>query len=398
MDDPGRERELAQLLSELVAIDSVNPTLVPGGAGEAAIARDLAERLHALGLEVQVSEVAPGRPNVVGMLRGREGRSVPGLLLCGHTDTVGVGGMTVPPFGGLVEGDRVYGRGAFDMKAGIVAILDATRRIVVGGGGAGDLVVAFVADEEDRSLGAEHLVATLPVSGVRLTGGIITEPTGLSIVHVHKGFVWGRIETQGRAAHGSAHEHGIDAILLMGRVLARLEALDRQVLPGRQHPLLGRGSVHCGLIEGGNERSSYPDRCTLDIERRLLPGETAGMAREEVEAMLRELHIASDDFAASYTELFCRAPLEVPADAPIVQALDRAIGATLGVGSVRHAGTAGWADSQLLTAAGVPTVLFGPGSEAGGAGLVLAHAADEYASVRSTAACADVLVAAAAAH
>ncbi|MFZ0215857.1 MAG: M20/M25/M40 family metallo-hydrolase, partial [Candidatus Dormiibacterota bacterium] len=340
----GREGEIAQLLSELVAIDSVNPTLVSGGAGEAAIATDLASRLRAIGLDVEIDEVAPGRPNVVGILPGRDSTPAPGLLLCGHTDTVGIAGMTVPPFAGRIDGDRVYGRGAFDMKAGLVAILDTTRRLAVRGGGVGDLVVAFVADEEDRSLGTEHLVERLRRSARQPAAGIITEPTGLSIVHAHKGFAWGRLETRGRAAHGSDHEHGRDAILLMGRVLSRLERLDRETLPGRRHPLLGRGSVHCGLIEGGNERSSYPDRCTLDVERRLLPGETGATARGEIEAILRDL-AATSDFAASYTELFERAPLEVPAEAPIVRALDAAVSATLGPDRVRHEGTAGWADS-----------------------------------------------------
>ncbi|MGH7919971.1 MAG: M20/M25/M40 family metallo-hydrolase [Candidatus Dormibacteraceae bacterium] len=388
---------VAELLSELVSIDSVNPTLVPGGGGEAAIAARLAELLRGAGLDVDTPEVAAGRPNAIGVLRGRDTQA-PGLVLCGHLDTVGVAGMTVDPFGGRIEGDRVYGRGAFDMKAGLAAIVEAARRIAAAGGGDGDLIVALVADEEDRSLGAEQFAGWIRDRGLRPAAGIVPEPTGLSIVNAHKGFSWSQVETEGRAAHGSAYEEGVDAISLMGRVLARLEALDRDELPRHTHPILGRGSVHCGLISGGQERSSYPARCVLDLERRLIPGETAASAGQEIEGILAGLRGESSDFRATYRQGFERPPLEVPLDAPIVRALDIAVSATLGPDAVRHEGIAGWADSQILSAAGIQSVLFGPGSGDAGADLGLAHSAGEYASIESTVCCADLLVAAAHAY
>ena len=381
---------LATLLHDLVAIDSVNPTLVPGGAGEAEIAAYLAGVLRQIGLEVETPEVAPGRPNVLAVLPGRHRAEAPALLLSGHTDTVGTSGMTIDPFEGRIEGDRVYGRGAIDMKAGVAAIVESVRALAAAGPPDGDVVLALVADEEDRSLGVEHLVGCLRARGALPAAGIITEPTDLAVVHAHKGFSWGRVETVGRAAHGSDHGNGVDAIALMGRVIARLETLDRNELPTRTHPLLGRGSLHCSLIQGGTGLSTYPDRCTLDVERRTLPGETRETLRREVEGILRDLG-AEADFEATYTHVFDRLPLEVPEDAPIVQALDEALGS-----GARHEGVSGWTDAKILDSAGIPTVLFGPGSEpepgGEGGGLNLAHAAVEYASLSSTETCARLLV------
>src|SRR5688572_15007602 len=210
------------LLRDLVAIDSVNPLLVPGAAGERAVARRVADEMRAIGLAVEVIEAAPGRPNVVGTLHG----PVPGrsLMFCGHTDTVGVAGMT-RPFEPELRDGRMYGRGAQDMKGGVAAMLDAARTVAASGGlAAGRLIVAAVVDEEHSSLGADALVATH-----RADAAVVTEPTGLDVAVAHKGFQWVAVETRGRAAHGSRPREGRDAILRMGRVLSALEALDRRL-------------------------------------------------------------------------------------------------------------------------------------------------------------------------
>lgn len=387
-----RHSAIATLLQDLVRINSVNPSLVPGAAGEAAIAAYIADYLRAAGLTVFVDEAAPGRASVAAVLPGMRRGEAPGLVLCGHTDTVGVANMTDPPFDGRIEGDRLYGRGALDMKCGVAAILDAARTIAAAGPLAGDLILGLVADEEYASVGVEQFVAKLRERGLRPAAGIVTEPTNLAVIHAHKGFVWGRIETTGRGAHGSAYATGIDAIALMGRVISRLEAFDRTELPRRTHPLLGRASLHCSLISGGVELSTYPDRCTLEIERRMLPGETPAAARDEIEAILADLRAASPDFTATYTQFFERAPLEVPEDAPIVRAIDAAAAPVLGAAPT-HTGMSGWTDAQVLDNAGIPSVLFGPGSEPDPAAetLAAAHAAIEYASISSTATCSRIL-------
>jgi acetylornithine deacetylase len=280
---------LDRLLADLVAIDSVNPTLVPGAAGEAAVARRLIEELDAIGLTVEVQVVAPGRPNVVGTLRGRApGRS---LMLCGHIDTVGVSGMDAP-FDPVLKDGRLYGRGAQDMKGGVAAMIDAVRAVAEGGGlDAGEVIVACVVDEEHSSIGADALVTRW-----RADAGVVTEPTDLDIAICHKGFAWSEIVTIGKAAHGSRPADGVDAIVHMGRVLVELGALDATLQAGARHPRLGSASLHASTIAGGHELISYPDRCALQVERRTIPGEPAGALDREVDAILARLAAADPAF------------------------------------------------------------------------------------------------------
>jgi acetylornithine deacetylase len=370
-----QREDVTSLLSELVAIDSVNPSLVPGSKGEKAIARFVADWMIQSGLEVQVTEVCPGRPNVVGRVPGRAGgRS---LMLNAHLDTVGVTGME-RPFQPRVEGDRLYGRGAYDMKAGLAAIMLAGRSVARAGGADGDLVVAAVMDEEYASLGTAAVVDAL-----RTDAAVVTEPTGLRLCLAHKGFAWLQIETQGRAAHGSKPDLGVDAIAHMGRFLAEMEGLGRTLAATSGHPLLGTGSVHASLIEGGQELSSYPDRCRLQIERRTIPGETPDRIRRELEALIDLLQARDERFAATCDLTFWRDPFEVAPSEPVVQALAEAATEIIGVPPAVYGDTP-WMDAALLSAAGIPTVVFGPG----GAG---AHASTEYASLPEVEQCARVL-------
>ncbi|HEX2088161.1 MAG TPA: M20/M25/M40 family metallo-hydrolase, partial [Solirubrobacteraceae bacterium] len=260
---------MIDLLSRLVAIDSVNPDLVPGGAGEGEIAAFVAGWARAEGLDAQMLEANPGRPSVVVRSRGAGRRT---LLLCAHMDTVGVEGMT-SPHAPRVEGDRLHGRGAYDMKAGLAAALLACRE-------ADGVVVAAVADEEHASLGVQEVLRS-----VRADAAIVTEPTELEVVVAHKGFVWSQVEVPGRAAHGSRPHLGVDAIVKTGPILTALGELD-VALGERTHPLLGRGSVHASLIEGGVEMSSYPPSCVVGLERRTLPGETQADVEAELAALL----------------------------------------------------------------------------------------------------------------
>lgn len=366
---------VVRLLQALVATESVNPSLVPGGAGERAIAELIAAECLAMGLEVRVDEVAPNRPNVIARLVGR--RVGPRLLLCGHTDTVSAAGMA-EPFSGRVDGDRLYGRGAYDMKGGVAAILEAARLVAGAGLPAGELVAAFVVDEEYASLGAADLV-----SRERADAAVIAEPTALDLCVAHKGFLWARLETAGRAAHGSRYDAGDDAITRMGHVLVALDRLEREVLPQRTHPLLGRASLHAATIEGGLGWSTYPDRCVLAVERRLLPGERDADVLAELEAVLRQAAERSPGLQGSVAVVMSRPPFEIARDAPVVRALVASVQAA-GGRTPRLVGEHPWFDAALLGAAGVPTVIFGPA----GAG---AHAAEEWVDVPSVVTCAEVL-------
>lgn len=365
-----------RLLRDLVAINSVNPTLVPGAPGEREVAELVATEMRRGGLEVSIEAVVPGRPNVVGVLEGRaKGRT---LMFCGHTDTVGVAGMR-DPFTPVERDGRLYGRGAQDMKGGVAAMMDAAAAIARGGGlASGRLIVAAVVDEEHSSIGADALVKTW-----RADAAVVTEPTDLAIAVGHKGFAWVEVEVQGTAAHGSRPAEGQDAILRLGRVLARLETLDAALQARPPHPLVGTGSLHASFIHGGRELSSYPDRATLQMERRTLPSEPESTALAEVQAILDALAREDATFRGTAAAMFSRPAYEVPADHELPRALAAAF-ATLG-GRPRVTGASFWTDAAVLGHAGIPSILFGPG----GAGL---HSTEEYVNVADVIACRDVLI------
>jgi acetylornithine deacetylase len=370
---PISDADAERLLARLVAIDSVNPALVPGGAGEAEVMAFAAAWMADAGMEVDVIEAAPGRPSVVGTARGRGGgRS---LMLNGHLDTVGVEGMREPHVPDVRDG-RLHGRGGYDMKGGVAACMLAAAA-AARAGLAGDVVVTAVADEEHSSIGVQAVL-----QHVRADACVVTEPTSLDVVVAHRGFAWWEVGATGRAAHGSRPDLGVDAIAAMGPVLVALAALGRE-LEGRRHELLGAGSVHASLIEGGQELSSYPERCLLAIERRTLPGDDEARLAAELERVLA----AGDGGGArlSGRTTLVRAPFEVDAGEPIVALLRERAAARLGrTPQVR--GHAAWMDAALIGAAGIPTVVFGP--HGGGA-----HAIDEWVDIASVRECAEVLLA-----
>ena len=364
------------LLGDLVAIDSVNPSLVEGAAGEGAIADAIAGHMRRMGLDVEVQEVAPGRPNVIGVLEGAEpGRS---LMLCGHMDTVGVEGMHAP-FDPVQRDGRLYGRGSQDMKGGLAAMIDAARVARDRGFRKGRIIIAAVIDEEYASIGADALAAAW-----RADAAVVTEPTDLQIGIAHKGFAWAEILTRGRAAHGSRPADGRDAILRMGRVLHRLEQLDRDLRARPPHPLIGTASLHASMIGGGREWSSYPDACTLRLERRTVATETAETFVGEIDQLLDALRRADPEFDASAALTFARPAYEIPDTHDLPVALMQAAAES---GVTAHAvGMSFWTDAAILGSAGIPSVLFGPG----GAGL---HSVEEFVLIADVIACRDALAA-----
>jgi acetylornithine deacetylase len=367
---------LTQTLAGLVRINSINPTLVPGGAGEAEIAAYTADSLRSIGLDTAIHEPQPGRPSVVGILRGDGGgRS---LMLNAHYDTVGVAGMA-EPFSGAVQDGRLYGRGAYDMKGSLAAGMAAAKALVDAGVSlAGDLLVAAVADEEYASLGTADLIERYEVDAA-----IVTEPTELDICLAHKGFIWLEVETLGRAAHGSRFDLGVDANMRMGRFLTELEELERALRARPGHPLVGPPSLHAAMIEGGTELSAYAARCRLRIERRTIPGETEEQVMAELQTIVDRLAAADPSFQATLRSFFVREPFEVSADAAIVQSLSRAAERVLGR-TPKMVGDTPWMDSAMLAAAGVETVVIGPA----GAG---SHSHEEWVEVESGVRLAEIL-------
>lgn len=359
---------ITRTLQELVRINSANPSLSPENPGETAVATTLARALKQLGLDVTLYEVAPGRSNVVGTLRGSGGgRS---LLLNGHMDTVGVSGMA-EPFSGAIRDGKLYGRGSEDMKGSLAAMLGAAKLIIDQNIRlAGDLLLTFVVDEEAYSIGMDDLV-----KHVTADAAIVTEPTDLAICRAHRGFIWYDIETHGRAAHGSRFDEGIDANMRMGRFLAELDRLEQELRGRTPHPLAGPPSLHASRIRGGTEVSVYADHCLLNVERRTIPGETQTGATAELQAIADKLATEDPTFKAAVTRTFGREPLEVPANAPIVTALEQATAVRLQT-EPRTIGQTYWTDAAILAEAGIDAVLIGPC----GKGL---HSAEEWVDLQS---------------
>jgi acetylornithine deacetylase len=371
---------LRHTLSDLVRIDSRNPTLVPGAPGEGPVAARVADAMGSLGMEVEVVEPEPGRPSVIGRRPGAGGgRS---LMLNGHLDTVGVEAMD-RPFEPRIAGGRLHGRGSYDMKGSIAACLGAVKALADAGVGlGGDLVVAAVADEEVASLGT-----TAVLERVRTDGAIVTEPTELAVCIAHKGFAWIEIAVEGRAAHGSRPDLGVDANLGIGRVLAAVAELERELAGRAVHPLVGPPSLHVGTLAGGTGWSTYAARATAGIERRTIPGETAAGALAEIEGLLERLRAGGAGLRASARTVLAREPFEGDPDGPLARVLERAAAEALGRRPERI-GAPYWMDAALIAAAGIETAVFGPL----GAG---AHAAEEWVDLASVERTAETLARAA---
>jgi len=365
--------ELATLLSDLVAINSVNPDLVQGGAGEGDIADYIANWGRGASLDVHVQQTAPYRPNVILIARGSGGGK--SLMLNAHTDTVGVSDME-SPFQPLIRDGRLFGRGAYDMKSGLAAAmlaLKAARDMNL----RGDVMLSAVVDEEYGSIGAEALLADWerwPADAV-----LIAEPTEVEISIAHRGFVWVDIETIGVAAHGSRPRLGVDAIAKMGKLLVALDAHDQAMRAAPTHELLGSGSLHASLISGGEEISMYPAHCQLQVERRTIPGETQNSVEAEITDILAEIAAADPDFKAQAKATFSRSPYHIEAEHPLVQRLKRIAEAQLGH-DLPLIGSSWWMDSALFGDAGIPTIVLGPA----GAG---AHAIEEWVDLASVERC-----------
>jgi acetylornithine deacetylase len=364
------ESTVLELLQDLIRIPSVNPTLAPEEAtGEAAIAEFARDWLVDRGIAARLEEAAPGRPNVaaeVGLGNG------PTLAVCAHLDTVSTDGMEIEPFEPRLDGRRVYGRGGYDMKGGVAAIMAAAAALAESEMN-GRVLLALVVDEEHSSIGADDFVARHTADAC-----IVTEPTEGKLGLTHKGFVWAELIARGVAAHGSRWDLGVSAIGKMARLVTTLERFDKDELRSRTHPQLGPASLHCSLIEGGSGISTYAPECRLKVERRTLPGESL----QQVESELRDV-VSGLGEEAEVDCFFDRSPLVCPPDAPIARCVRDAVRDVVGA-EPEDAGVGYWADSAVFAAAGIPTLLYGPSGEG-------AHGAVEWVDLDSVISCARVL-------
>lgn len=358
-------RSSVDLLKEFVAIPSINPmgrVKAEGRFCEKELAAFVADTMRRSSIDVEMYDVTPDRPNVVGFIDMKAKQT---LMLEAHLDTVFVEGMTVDPFGATIENGRLYGRGSCDTKGSLAAFMHAACSMLDGGKKPKyNIIIAAVADEEFGFTGAEALVAR----GLKCDFAIVGEPTELHIVRAHKGVLRWKVNTTGLASHSAYPSRGRNAIYAMAHVVAQLQEHAHWLQSLPPHPLLGSPSLNVGTIEGGQVVNIVPDRCTIEVDRRMMPGETPADALRLVKEALADL--PDWEFEPPYLSA---AGMEVGEHAPIVTMLSDAVTGVMGsvVVESAHYGT----DAGQYNRAGVPSVVFGPGN------IAQAHTAGEFIDI-----------------
>jgi acetylornithine deacetylase len=361
------QSDTTRLLADLVALPSVNPMGRPLQGPEVyehRVTAYLENFFRGLGVPYERQTVAPLRDNIVARCDLPGARRT--LLFEAHQDTVPTDNMTIDPFGAKVENGRLYGRGACDIKGGMAAMLGAFARLVrERPPGAASVVMACSVDEEHTATGVRALVER----GLRADMAVVAEPTLLQIVIAHKGPVRWQVRTAGRSCHSSSPELGVNAIYRMGRLLIAIERYAEVLRTGKGDPLVGPPTLSVGRIDGGTSVNTVPDRCSIEVDRRLVPGEDPKAAQVHFIAFLKEQ--AGIDFPFE-----CESPwLHSPALSPRgSEELVRRLGAVLDQvkGSHRVIGVPYGTDASAIADAGIPAVVFGPGD------IARAHTCDEW--------------------
>jgi acetylornithine deacetylase len=357
------------LLRDLVAVPSINPmgrtTISSQHTLEHRVTAYLEEFFKRLGVRYERQHVAPQRENIVAYLDGPGPRT---FVWEAHQDTVPTDHMTIDPFGARIENGRLYGRGACDIKGGMAAMLAAFARLArEKPPGAARLIMACTVDEEFTFLGVQRLVKDL-----KADGAIVAEPTKLQIVTAHKGVVRWNVVATGRSCHSSSPEKGINAIYRMGKLLRAIEEFAEELRRKRADPLLGPPTLSVGMIQGGTSVNTVPDRCRIEVDRRVIPGEDPKAAPGELDEFLRTR--AGIEFPYEIEPTWLAAPALSPeGSADLLARLGRAIAAVEGPFAVTAVpyGT----DAAPIAAAGIPAVVFGPGD------IAQAHTCDEWVAL-----------------
>jgi acetylornithine deacetylase len=372
--------ETTRLLSDLVARPSVNPmgrALSSPDLYEHRVTAYLEEFFRGLGVPYERQTVAPQRDNILARWEAPGARRT--LVLEAHQDTVPTDGMTVEPFAARIEGGRLYGRGACDIKGGMAAMLAAFARLVrERPAGAATVVMACSVDEEHTFLGVQEMVKR----GLRADMAVVAEPTQLRIVNAHKGLVRWKVSTAGRSCHSSTPEQGVNAIYRMGRVLGAAARYAEVLRDSPPDPLLGPRTLSVGRIEGGTSVNTVPDWCRIEVDRRLIPGEEPQAAQGQFTAFLKEELGPEVPFECGPLWITC------PALAPDLSGeLVARLGACLDAvkGSHQVVAVPYGTDASTLAAAGIPAIVFGPGD------IARAHTCDEWVPLDEVAEASEVL-------
>lgn len=358
--------ELVTLLADLVSIKSVNPSYDPNSSEEQ-IGSFVGECFSKWRIPYETQQVEPGRSNVIGHL---EGAGDGHLLFEAHLDTASINGMEIEPFEARCEAGLLYGRGSCDTKGGLAAMLYAMKRVTEKGLPQASITVAATADEEYSFRGVLELIN----SGFQADGAVVAEPTGLEIVIAHKGCLRWKVVTRGKAAHSSKIHLGNNAILAMTKIITELEKEIIPKLEDNHHPLLSSPTLNVGLIRGGTQVNTVPDFCEIEIDRRLLPGETKDTVWADFYSMLDRLRSDDSSLQVEMEEPMLEdVPLETAEDERVVRVALEASRRVLNKGVV--SGVPFGTDASKLSRAGIPSIVLGPGS------IDQAHSAVEFVPV-----------------
>lgn len=373
-----KEKDIIQTLADLVSINSVNPAVMPDSPGEGKVAEYIGQFFTAHKIQYQLQEVFPGRSNIIGTIPGKN--PAEHVVFESHMDVVSTKGMTISPFQPKIEGTRMYGRGSCDTKATMACMLNAIKLILdAGERPSATISIVGAVDEECGQYGVLKLVE----KNMGFTAGVVGEPTELEVVRAHKGCVRWKIVTEGRSAHTSKPENGINAIVKMVKVIETIEGKVQKLLLKKTHPLVGHPALTISMIQGGTQVNFVPDRCEITLDRRIIPGEDKKMVFEEFEPVLEELR-KKDPSLKVYMEepLIASLAMETPEDAKIVQVGVKVAQATTGNAEV--SGVPYGTDANRLVNAGVPCIVLGPGN------IDQAHTADEWIDTTQLAKCTEM--------
>jgi acetylornithine deacetylase ArgE len=364
--------ESTRLLRDLVALPSVNPMgrpLTGPDLYEHRVTDYLEGFFRSLGVACERQAVAPQRDNILAWTDAPDSAAT--VIFEAHQDTVPTDNMTIEPFAARIENGRLYGRGACDIKGGMAAMLAAFARVVRDKpSGCARVVMACTVDEEFTFLGVQRLAElNLRQRFAPLVGAVVAEPTQLHIVDTHKGAVRWDLITTGRSCHSSRPEIGINAIYRMAVLLPHIQRYAEELRASHSDLRLGPPTLSVGRIEGGTSVNTVPDKCRIEIDRRLLPGEKAPAALENLHDYLRRHVDPTLEFSFSAPWLSAP-PLSASGSEKLVARLGEAIDRVIGSHQVQAVpyGT----DAASLAECGIPAVVFGPGD------IGRAHTCDEW--------------------
>jgi acetylornithine deacetylase len=376
-----QEEEVSNLLGDLISINSVNPLADNSSKGEKELALYIRGYLRNIGVRSSLQWVLEGRPNVIGILEGKnEGKN---FVLESHMDTVRADNMRIDPFLPKIEAGKIFGRGACDDKGSLAAMLLALKllkqkkKIPLNG----NIYFAAVVDEEHKSAGVLHLLN----QGIRFDAGIIGEPTSLQIIVALRGTIRFRIITKGVSAHSSEPEKGENAIYLMNTVIDSLRTKLVPFCKKRIHPLVGPPTLSVNTIRGGIQSNIIPDTCVIEIDRRMIPGENGPDVLREIDEVLNQLKIENGLLNVKREDPFAAvSPVEISKDEAVVQALSHSVRHNMSkeakIGGERFSSDAG-----IFFGRKIPTPVFGPGN------IAQAHSEVEWVEIKEVIQAAEII-------